>query len=310
VVGVKKRWRWAVACGSILAWAGVACDPGDPGQLERTPTVEAQTVQHLLVVTESPGDIHGRLFRMERDEDPQALSREPRGQREPAPSGEPATPREAEAPQEAGFPQQAESPRESAWRMVGEPIPVVVGWAGVGPKREGDGRSPEGVFDLGPVFGYARQAPPSLLGSALPYLPMSAGAICVDDPASVYYNRIFDPDTLPEAVRAAKDWSSFESMRRDLAHGDDLYKWGVVAGYNQEAEPGSGSCIFLHVWRGPDSPTAGCTAMAEDDLLAVLGWLERGAEHSLVQGTRSYLEGLRREGLLSYDIPPPPSPTP
>jgi L,D-peptidoglycan transpeptidase YkuD (ErfK/YbiS/YcfS/YnhG family) len=96
-------------------------------------------------------------------------------------------------------------------------------------------------------------------------------------------------------------------MRRDLAHGDDLYKWGVVVRYNEGAVPGDGSCIFLHVWRGPDSPTAGCTAMAEENLLSVLGWLERGAEFSLVQGTRAYLEGLRREGLLPYDIPPSPA---
>jgi D-alanyl-D-alanine dipeptidase len=135
---------------------------------------------------------------------------------------------------------------------------------------------------------------------------MTPGAICVDDPASIYYNRVFDPDTLPEAALAAKDWSSSESMRRDLAHDDDLYKWGVVVRYNENAEPGAGSCIFLHVWRGPDNPTAGCTAMAEDDLLSALGWLDKGAEFALVQGTRSYLEGLRREAQLPYDIPPMP----
>jgi L,D-peptidoglycan transpeptidase YkuD (ErfK/YbiS/YcfS/YnhG family) len=92
-------------------------------------------------------------------------------------------------------------------------------------------------------------------------------------------------------------------MRRDLAHGDDLYRWGVEVAYNPEREPGAGSCIFLHVWRGPGSPTAGCTAMPEDDLLTVLRWLRPGDDPVLVQGTRSFLEGLRDEGRLPYPVP-------
>ena len=125
----------------------------------------------------------------------------------------------------------------------------------------------------------------------------------MDDPASAYYNRVFDADTLS----AAMDWRSAESMRRDLAPGDDLYRWGLVVRYNDQAEAGAGSCIFLHVWRGPGSPTAGCTAMAEEDLLAILAWLDpkpvQGAGPLLIQGTRAYLESLRAEGVLPYRIP-------
>jgi len=233
----------------------------------------------LLVVTEAPGDIGGRLFRMER--------------------------------------------ADTGWRQVGTPIPVVVGRSGVGPKQEGDGRSPEGVFELELFFGYG-QEPPAVMDvsaeTSLPYQPMAPGAVCVDDPASAYYNRVLDPDTLPEPVLPAKDWTSSEPMRRDLAFGDDLYEWGVLVRFNDSAVPGAGSCIFLHIWRGPDSPTAGCTAMAEADLLMVLGWLKsepvRGSEAEsqvdqgsspsplLVQGTRAYLEGLSSQGVLPYRIPP------
>ncbi len=235
-----------------------------------------QAHQHLVMVTEEPGNISGRLFRMER----------------------------------VGG--------EGAWRQVGTPIPVVVGWGGVGPKQEGDGRSPQGVFELGRVFGYTQEPPTGLFfpsGSALPYEHMAPGSICVDDPGSAYYNQIFDPDTLPESARVARDWKSAEAMRRDLAHGDGLYRWGVVVRYNDEGEPGAGSCIFLHVWRGPQNPTAGCTAMAEEDLLSVLGWLRIGSEGGseadpesvrgpvLIQGTRVYLESLGREGVLPYAVP-------
>jgi D-alanyl-D-alanine dipeptidase len=134
---------------------------------------------------------------------------------------------------------------------------------------------------------------------------MASGSVCVDDPASDYYNQVFDADTLPEAGPGAKDWTSFEAMRRDLAYGDDLYKWGVVVRYNDVGVPGAGSCIFLHVWQGSESPTAGCTAMAEEDLLSLIGWMEPGSGPNpiLVQGTRTYLEGLSNEGVLPYRPP-------
>jgi L,D-peptidoglycan transpeptidase YkuD (ErfK/YbiS/YcfS/YnhG family) len=37
--------------------------------------------------------------------------------------------------------------------------------------------------------------------------------------------------------------------------------------------PGKGSAIFMHIWRGPDSPTSGCIAMAKENFLPLLKWL-------------------------------------
>ena len=201
-------------------------------------------------------------------------------------------------------------------------FPVLVGWGGIGPKQEGDGRSHEGIFGLGPVFGYSSDPPPGLelptdptrvrvgaqtAGVNLHYEPMTPGALCVDDPESGFYNRILDPDTFPDEPSTLKDWTRAETMRRDLAHGDDLYRWGVVVRHNEERLPGVGSCIFLHVWRDRNSPTDGCTAMREEDLLEVIRWLSQGSGEGkgplLVQGTRAFLKGLRREDLLPYEVP-------
>src|SRR6476619_2326232 len=86
----------------------------------------------------------------------------------------------------------------AGWRAVGEAQPVTIGHAGSawglglhnarddGPvKREGDGRSPAGVFAIGQAFGYASTAT-----TALPYQPMQASDYCDDVSGSPLYKRI------------------------------------------------------------------------------------------------------------------------
>lgn len=169
----------------------------------------------------------------------------------------------------------------AAWHEVGEPISVVVGRSGLGwgrglhpdslegpQKREGDGRAPAGMFSLTQTFGYAER-----VETGLPYLAATPDLECVDDAASAHYNEVLD------RAAVTPDWGSHEEMRRN----DDLYRLGVVVAHNQPAEPGAGSCIFLHVWSGPRSTTSGCTAMATDAMDAVAAWLDVAAEPVLVQ---------------------------
>ncbi len=172
-----------------------------------------------------------------------------------------------------------------AWRRVGECFAVVVGkkgmaWAGepaaAGPrKREGDGRSPAGAFRLLEALGYAPAAP---AGTRFPYREITGDLHCVDDPASELYNRIVRASELPHP-EAPLPWKSSERMRRD----DDQYRWLLVVDYNlHPPTPGAGSCIFVHVWRSPEKGTAGCTAMPEERLVELLGWLDPEARPALV----------------------------
>src|SRR5690606_9725554 len=175
--------------------------------------------------------------------------------------------------------------RGGAWQAAGEPAEVVVGRGGLGwgrglhgtgapgglggpAKREGDGRAPAGAFALTEAFGYAEAAE-----TGLPYVASDADVECVDDAASRYYNRVLRRDSV------AVDWTGHEEMRRR----DDLYRLGVVVAHNAEAEPGAGSCIFLHVWRGPGSTTSGCTAMPSDAMDTVAAWLDAAERPVLVQ---------------------------
>lgn len=133
-------------------------------------------------------------------------------------------------------------------------------------KREGDGRAPAGVFELGPAFGYA-----PALATALDYQPMRDTHYCVDVPGSPLYNQIVDSRVAGEA--AVKD--STEPMRRDLhADGDSRYREGFVIRHNPDNRDGQGSCIFAHLWKAPGEPTAGCTAMPAPVMDRLLGWLQ------------------------------------
>ena len=163
------------------------------------------------------------------------------------------------------------------WQAVGEKILVVVGrngmaWGkglhgdaiGDGPiKKEGDGRSPAGIFSLSSAFGYAEKAKAGAV--KLPYVRATATLECVDDPQSAHYNRVID-----RASVKAPDWKSSEQMLRR----DELYRWGVVVDHNAKGETGRGSCIFLHIWDGPGKGTAGCTAMNAAKIEEVLHWLD------------------------------------
>ena len=186
----------------------------------------------------------------------------------------------------------------SAWRQVGGAIPAAVGARGVAKTREGDKKAPTGAYPLPRVFGYAASRPEGL---KMPYLALRPETECVDDAKSDQYNRVVNPSDLPKG----KTWSSSEIMRRDLHDHDDLYKLGLLVDYNPDGRKGAGSCIFLHIWRGPAHPTVGCTAFSEQDMLDLLQWLDPAASPILVQGTRADLDLLRAAGHLPYDVPRP-----
>lgn len=173
------------------------------------------------------------------------------------------------------------------WRQRGESHPVLIGRHGsawgrglhppvdVGPqKREGDGRSPAGVFAIGPAFGAAEAC-----ATGLEYRPLSIDDWCIDVADSPLYNRIVSA----REVGAAAVAGSTEPMRRDLhLDGDTAYALGFVIGHNCDCRPGAGSCIFAHLQGDPPGPTAGCTAMTEDRLAALLRWLRADARPRFV----------------------------
>ncbi len=183
----------------------------------------------------------------------------------------------------------------SDWQAIDQPVPVVVGRTGIawgvgfdgvsseGPhKYEGDGKAPAGIFPLDTVFGFAPRD--SIQAVRLPYVQLLPTTDCVDDTASSQYNTVVDKASVPRV-----DWNSAEHMRQV-----GLYKMGVIVGYNAMSPVrGRGSCIFLHIWAGPRSHTAGCTAFDETKLLEVIRWLDPKKRPLLVQLTANDYANLR-----------------
>lgn len=150
--------------------------------------------------------------------------------------------------------------QDGKWNPVLSGIPVTLGRAGIGKTKEGDGKTPSGVYPLGQGFGTANQPE----GLKLTYTKTGKLDYWVDDPASGHYNKWVSFAGNPDL-----QWSSYERLAQPL------YKYAIVMRYNDSPViPGKGSAIFLHLWRGADKPTAGCIAMSEGNLLKLMNLLD------------------------------------
>jgi L,D-peptidoglycan transpeptidase YkuD (ErfK/YbiS/YcfS/YnhG family) len=189
----------------------------------------------------------------------------------------------------------------SEWRIHGPEIPVGLGKTGLAwgrglakpdrgtlpIKREGDNKAPAGIFRVGPAFGYAPAHRARWV--KLRYLPLTKQIEGIDDPRSRSYNQLVDRSKVRRV-----DWRSSEQMLRD----DDLYKWGVLVEHNTPSQPGAGSCIFVHIWKSATTPTTGCTAMSEQNLVRLLGWLDPAAHPLLLQMPRQQYDAFRAKFVL------------
>jgi L,D-peptidoglycan transpeptidase YkuD (ErfK/YbiS/YcfS/YnhG family) len=142
------------------------------------------------------------------------------------------------------------------------PRRCAIGPAGIARKtREGDGVTPTGVFALREVFYRAdRIATP---GTMLPLWKIEPDDGWCDSPEDSNYNRLVK---LPYPA-------STESLWRD----DHVYDIIAVIGFNDDpVYTGKGSAIFLHLARPDFSSTAGCVALAENDLRQALEQFQTG----------------------------------
>lgn len=160
---------------------------------------------------------------------------------------------------------------ENYWYPVFEPVDASTGRNGFalpGKKREGDGKTPSGIYPLGFAFGYL-----SDIDTKMNYFRTTESDVWVDDIDSPDYNCWVKK----EQTRA----KSFENMKRN----DNVYKYAIVIRYNTNpVVRGFGSAIFLHVWRGSHKPTAGCVAISENNMVSFLSKLDASKKPLIIMG--------------------------
>ena len=178
-------------------------------------------------------------------------------------------------------------------RFRGRHLPCATGIAGIGEKtREGDGLSPAGCFRIVAIMyrpdrvqlhvpGHFGRCSRGLVPQWSVGVPRSSGAtawirkigprdIWSDDPSDPVYNRHVS------AVGGVEHAYRHERLRR----ADPMYDLIAILDFNlRDPVPGRGSAIFLHAWRGPRYPTAGCIAFPKEILAEIIAsW----SPHSLV----------------------------
>ena len=164
------------------------------------------------------------------------------------------------------------------WQPVFGGMPAHVGRRGwrIGEQRgENDGTSPAGTY------GIARQSfglggNPGVKGS---WFDVGDDDWWVSDPGSPYYNthQVGPPDG-----------------RWDPAYGEHLatvgpvaYRWSTFIEFNAPPQGALGSAVFLHLDTG--GATAGCISLGQDDLLAVLRWLDPARAPVIAMGPADYV---------------------
>jgi L,D-peptidoglycan transpeptidase YkuD (ErfK/YbiS/YcfS/YnhG family) len=164
------------------------------------------------------------------------------------------------------------TPASASWQRSGSPETVVVGAAGIGwaedfdylarkdepVKREGDRRTPAGIFRVAGPFGFGENNLPG-------YTRLEAGrSFCVDDPTSILYGKIVSKQ-LAAKVKSTEDMSTVPGLKRAL-----------MVDYPARRGAKAGSCIFVHVWDGANQGTNARIGMPEDRVAVLQEWSSKG----------------------------------
>ena len=150
----------------------------------------------------------------------------------------------------------AHEKRFGVWEMLWE-TPALVGRNGIGKTREGDGRTPTGVFHLTTPFGILPDP-----GANMPYLQVSRRHYWCGTSGDPYYNRLVDE------YESGRPCGAGDERLIDYA---PYYNYCMFIDYNAEGVPGKGSCIFLHC-KGQNTSTGGCVAVAQEKMVLLLRW--------------------------------------
>jgi L,D-peptidoglycan transpeptidase YkuD (ErfK/YbiS/YcfS/YnhG family) len=168
---------------------------------------------------------------------------------------------------------------KNSWQATQKPVQAILGYGGLVPgnnRKQGTGKTPTGTYAFTSAFGIKSDP-----GTKLNYVK-------VDKNDAWTYNPKF-PSTYNIFQTANKDWSSYGNYVEILSTYRKQYNYVAVVDFNlppgkitqganginrtdQSANTGQGGGIFLHVSNG--TKTAGCVAIPEKAMKAILEWID------------------------------------
>lgn len=147
-------------------------------------------------------------------------------------------------------------------RMGRDTLPCTIGRNGISAhKQEGDQKTPSGEHRIvGMLYRPDRIAKPRDWA-----VPIGAFDLWSDDPNDPDYNMM---------VRVPYN-ASHEKLRR----ADPMYDLVLLTDWNWPyAVKNRGSAIFIHQWRRPGYPTAGCIAVSRENLMRIAQFISFGSK--------------------------------
>jgi L,D-peptidoglycan transpeptidase YkuD (ErfK/YbiS/YcfS/YnhG family) len=154
------------------------------------------------------------------------------------------------------------------WQLAIAPVKASIGrngFAQENEKMEGDGKTPKGLYALGKLYSYEEH-----VNSKIHFQQVDSLDKWIDDSSSIDYNKY---------VRGETTAKSFEHLKLKSID----YKYCMVIEYNTKpVVKGKGSAIFFHVATENYTPTAGCVAIAENDMLQFLKWFKPNKQKAML----------------------------
>lgn len=135
-----------------------------------------------------------------------------------------------------------------------------VGKNGINKTREGDKRTPTGVYNLTKAFGIKKKPVTSM-----PYFQINKYLYWCSDRR--FYNKLID----------IRQTSHRCSNGEHLINYKPEYNYGMVLDYNKKCEYNKGSAIFFHCI-GSKHYTSGCIAVTQTNMLKILKIVKPGAK--------------------------------
>ena len=135
-----------------------------------------------------------------------------------------------------------------------------IGRDGLGKEREGDGKTPVGIYQFNAYFGIADSP-----NDNLPYVKVNKSHYWVGDINSDRYNQLVNIETYTDFVR-----SDSEHL---IEHPE--YEYAMNIDYNKEGEKDKGSAIFLRCLKEQQKSTGGGIVIEKEELKKIYQTLNK-----------------------------------